>query len=49
MVNRKLFRPALPDVKEQYSPRQPQPGPAAGRPARSLRRRNRPTRKVFIT
>jgi RNA chaperone Hfq len=25
MVNRKLFRPALPDVKEQFSPRQPQP------------------------
>ena len=25
MVNRKLFRPALPDVKEQYAPRPAQP------------------------
>jgi host factor-I protein len=29
MVNRKLFRPALPDLKEQpYAPRQQQPAPA---------------------
>jgi host factor-I protein len=31
MVNRKLFRPALPEVKEQqYAPRQPQPAPQQG-------------------
>jgi RNA chaperone Hfq len=30
MVNRKLFRPALPDVKDQYSPRQPQQAPQPG-------------------
>jgi len=30
MVNRKLFRPALPDVKEQYSPRQQQQAPQQG-------------------
>src|ERR1700722_5657917 len=35
MVNRKLFRPVLTDVKEQFTPRQPQaapqPGPTAAR------------------
>ena len=30
MVNRKLFRPALPDMKESFSPRQPQQAPQPG-------------------
>ena len=29
MVNRKLFRPALTDMKESYVPRQSQPAPQA--------------------
>lgn len=32
MVNRKLFRPTLTDVKEQYPPRPPQPQPQAAPP-----------------
>ncbi|HWG58814.1 MAG TPA: RNA chaperone Hfq [Candidatus Acidoferrales bacterium] len=32
MVNRKLFRPTLTDVKEQYPPRPPQPQPQAVAP-----------------
>jgi RNA chaperone Hfq len=32
MVNRKLFRPALPDAKEQYTPRQAQSGPREAAP-----------------
>ena len=35
MVNRKLFRPALTDMKEQYvAPRQSQPAPQAAPPPR---------------
>jgi RNA chaperone Hfq len=35
MVNRKLFRPALTDMKEQYvTPRQSQPAPQAAPPPR---------------
>ncbi|HVB58786.1 MAG TPA: RNA chaperone Hfq [Candidatus Acidoferrales bacterium] len=30
MVNRKLFRPTLTDVKEQYTPRSPQAAPQQG-------------------
>ena len=30
MVNRKLFRPTLPDMKEPFTPRQPQPAPQQG-------------------
>lgn len=30
MVNRKLFRPTLTDVKEQYTPRPPQAAPQQG-------------------
>lgn len=33
MVHRKLFRPGIPEVKEQqYAPRQPQPQPAPHQP-----------------
>jgi len=34
MVNRKLFRPALTDMKEQYAPRPAQPSPQSAQPAR---------------
>jgi host factor-I protein len=34
MVNRKLFRPALPDVKEQYAPRAAQPSQRSEAPPR---------------
>jgi RNA chaperone Hfq len=34
MVNRKLFRPVLTDMKESYAPRQAQPAPQAAPPAR---------------
>ena len=32
MVNRKLFRPTLTDMKDQYSPRPAQPAPQAAAP-----------------
>jgi host factor-I protein len=34
MVNRKLFRPVLTDVKEQYTPRPTQPAPQSASPTR---------------
>ena len=34
MVNRKLFRPVLTEVKEQYTPRAPQPAPQSASPVR---------------
>ncbi len=34
MVNRKLFRPVLTDVKEQFTPRPVQPAPQSATPSR---------------
>ena len=34
MVNRKLFRPALTDMKDQYTPRSAQPAPQSAPPSR---------------
>ena len=49
MVNRKLFRPTLTEVKEQFPARPIQAVPRKARNARSPRHRNRLTRKISIT
>ena len=49
MVNRKLFRPTLTEVKDQFPARPIQAVPAQVRNARNPRLPNRLTRKISTT